>query len=163
MKTRYRERNDRMSIRRRAVKVHHVPEQVTAPEERAFLQNLQKHGEAERPRFVLDCSSIWDMDIATIHLLLSCLEVVMKGNGDVRLASLRPGAEEALRIAGVDRLFEIYETTEAAVQSFADHSTSIVPLAFEAETMDAIANAERDRRTSFGLKSPNRNSFEVKK
>ena len=65
------------------------------------------------------------MDTATIHLLLSCLEEVMKCNGDIRLASLRPGAEAALRIAGVDRLFEMYATTEAAAQSFQQRPTSV--------------------------------------
>ncbi len=125
-----------MSIKKRPVMVHQVPEQVTPTRERSFLRDLQKYAETERPRLVLDCSSIWDMDIPMIQLLLSCLEQVMKCNGDVRLASLRPEAEAALRLAGVSRLFEMYSTAENAVQSFHKRPTSIAPLAFETEAFD---------------------------
>jgi anti-anti-sigma factor len=113
-----------MSMRTRAVEVHQVPAQLTAATEKAFLQELQDCVKTERPRFVLDCSRVWEMNTAAIHLLLSCLEEVMKCNGDVRLASLRPGAEAALRLAGVDRLFEMYATTEAASRSFQQRQTS---------------------------------------
>lgn len=120
-----------MSTIKRAVRVHQVPEQVTATNERSFLQNLQNCSENERPRVVLDCSHVREMNIATIYLLLSSLEEVMKCNGDVRLAALRPGAEDALRLAGVGRLFEIYATAEAAVQSFQQRSSSMAPLEIE--------------------------------
>ena len=128
-----------MSIRKRAVRVHQVPEKITASKERSFLQELQRYAEAERPRFVLDCSLVWDMDYPMINLLLSCLEEVMKYNGDVRLASLRPGAESALRLAGVNRLFETYATTEGAVQSFHQRPISLAPLAFGTETFDHVS------------------------
>ena len=122
-----------MPIIKRAVKVHQVPEYVTASSERSFLEDFRKCAENERPRFVLDCSRVREMDVATIHLLLSCLEEVMKCNGDLRLASLQPSAEGTLRLAGVNRLFEMYATTEDAVQSYHQRPTSIAPLEFEAE------------------------------
>jgi anti-anti-sigma factor len=129
-----------MSIRKRAVIVHQVPERVTPGKERSFLRELQHQVEAERPRFVLDCSMVWNMDRATISLLLSCLEEVMKCNGDVRLASLCPKAEAALQSAGVNRLFEIYETTESAVQSFHQRPISSAPMTFvTAEAFDEIS------------------------
>jgi anti-anti-sigma regulatory factor len=123
-----------MSIRKHVVRVYKVPEQMTAAKERSFLRDMQKYAEIERPRVVLDCSRVWDMDIATIHLLLSCLEEAMKCNGDVRLASLRP--EAALRLAGVNRLFERYATADSAVQSFHQRQASMAPLAFETEAWD---------------------------
>jgi len=125
-----------MSIKKRAVRVHQIPEQLTARRERMFLQNLQKDAEAERPRFVLDCSMVWEMDYATINLLLSCLEEVMKCNGDLRLASLRPEAQAALQLAGVSRLFETFETTDGAVQSFQQRPISLAPLTFEGDVFD---------------------------
>ena len=82
------------------------------------------------------------MDTDTIHLLLSCLEEVMKWNGDVRLASLRPRAEAALKIAGISRLFEIYSTTEAAMQSFQYRPTSVGVPAHKTLILDAeVENA----------------------
>ena len=122
-----------MSTRMRAVTVHQMPEQVTATEERSFLRDLQKDVETERPRLVLDCSRVQQMDNATIHLLLCCLEEVMKRNGDAKLASLPPGAQATLQVAGVHRLFEIYATTAEAVNSFREHPISITPPELAAE------------------------------
>jgi anti-anti-sigma factor len=120
-----------MSIKKRAVRVHEVPDELTPAKERSFVLELQKYAESERPRFVLDCSKVSDMNTATIGLLLSCLEMVMKCNGDVRLASLRPEAEAALRGAGITRLFEVYATPESAVHSFHQRAASLAPFASE--------------------------------
>jgi anti-anti-sigma factor len=125
-----------MSTIKREVRVHQVPDQVNATTERSFLLELQKCGEAERPRFVLDCSRVREMDIATIHLLLSSLEEVMKCNGDIRLAALNPPAEEMLHLAGVNRLFEIYPTVDGAVRSYHQRPASIAPLDFGADRFD---------------------------
>ena len=104
-----------------------------------FLRDLQQYAEADRPRLVLDCSMVWEMDYAMINLLLSCLEEVMKGNGDVRLASLRPAAKSGLRIATVNRLFEMYDTPQEAVQSFDQRLISLAPLAVEPDGSDPIS------------------------
>jgi anti-sigma B factor antagonist len=116
-----------MIIKIRAVTVHEVPERVTPAAERRFLQELQGYVETERPRLVLDCSAVADMDNAAIHLLLSCLEEAMKRNGDARLSGVNEEARAALDAAGVSRLFEIYPTTAEAVQSFR-HRASLSPL-----------------------------------
>ncbi len=126
-----------MTLSKRTVNLQQVPEQVTPARERIILQYLQtKCAGTERPLFVLDCSPVQDMDTATIQLLLSCLEEVMKCNGDVRLASLRPDAEETLRLSGVSRLFETYPTVEAAIQSFQKRAASMAPLEVEVEILD---------------------------
>ena len=77
-----------MIIKMRAVTVHEVPEKVTAATERKFLRDLQQYVETERPRLVLDCSKVRQMDNNTIHLLLCCLEEAMKRNGDVKLGAV---------------------------------------------------------------------------
>jgi anti-anti-sigma regulatory factor len=79
------------------------------------------------------------MDYAMINLLLSCLEEVMKCNGDIRLASLRPAAKSVLEIAGVDRLFEMYSTAQEAVRSFEQRPISLAPLAVETEGCDHVS------------------------
>jgi anti-sigma B factor antagonist len=107
-----------MIIRIRAVTVHEVPERVTPAAERRFLADLQSYVETERPRLVLDCSAVREMNYGAIHLLLSCLEEAMKRNGDAKLAGVDPEAKAALDSVGVGRLFEIYATTSEAVQSF---------------------------------------------
>jgi anti-sigma B factor antagonist len=128
-----------MTIRMRTVRVHQVPEKVTTFEERCFLRKLQNDVDVERPRFVLDCSMVRSVNMATLRLLLSCLEVAMKRNGDVRLASLPAGATESLRFAGVHRLFEMFPTTAEAVQSFHQRPASVLPLPTESEEFDTDA------------------------
>lgn len=120
-----------MIIKMRAVTVHEVPENVTASSERHFLRDLQAYVEIERPRLVLDCSRTRQMDNATVHLLLSCLEEAMKRNGDVKLAGLRPEAKATLQFAGVTRLFEMYATTTEAIQSFRHRAAGVLPSHFE--------------------------------
>lgn len=126
-----------MIVNRRKVNVQHIPQHVTANSQSIMLQYLQKKcAEVERPLLVLDCSLVRGIDTNTIQLLLSCLEEVMKCNGDVRLASLSYDAEESLRLSGVGRLFETYPTTEAAVQSFQKRSSSMAPLEIEVGDLD---------------------------
>lgn len=126
-----------MTGSKRPVSLQQIPEGVTASGQAVILQFLERTcAETERPRFVLDCSLVRNMDTCTIQLLLSCLEEVMKCNGDVRLAALRPEAENTLRRSGVSRLFELYSTVEAAIQSFQKRPASMAPLDFEVEVFD---------------------------
>jgi anti-sigma B factor antagonist len=111
-----------MIVKIRAVTVHQVPERVTPAAERRFLLDLQEYVETERPRLVLDCSAVQEMNPAIIHLLLSCLEEAMKRNGDAKLAGVSRNARAALESTGVNRLFEIFETTVEAAQSFRNRS-----------------------------------------
>jgi anti-anti-sigma factor len=130
-------RRNEMTPTKRVVTVQQIPDKVSTANQKKILNYMQeKCSETERPRFVFDCSLIRDMDTSTIQLLLSCLEEVMKCNGDLRLAELRPEAEDTLRLSGVSRLFETYATVEAAVQSFQKHQASMAPLEIEVEVMN---------------------------
>jgi len=125
----------------RTVHVHQIPEKVTQGEEKFFLRDLQGNLDAERPKIVLDCSRIQSMDIATIRLLLSCLEVVMKRNGDVRLAALAATDEASLGYAGIKRLFETYKTTADAVNSYHQRPASVLPQMLENDNIDSAEYA----------------------
>ena len=125
-----------MTNRKRAISVYQVPNAITSTSQMEFLRRLQMSAENGHPRFVLDCSRIWDMDASMVRLLLCCLEEVMKHNGDVRLALLNPEAQAVLRLAGISRLFESFATTESAVQSFQLHAASMVPAPFDTGSFD---------------------------
>lgn len=107
-----------MPIKMRVVGVTRIPELRSAKDGRIFLRDLQSSIDGDRPRLVLDCSNLRQLDRSAILLLLSCLEEVMKCNGDVKLADLPAGAEQILRTTGADRLFDVYQTTAEAVNSF---------------------------------------------
>jgi anti-anti-sigma factor len=148
-----------MSIRKRSVRVQEVPEELTLASERSFLRELQKYAESERPRFVLDCSRVSDMNAGTLSLLLSSLEIVMKCNGDVRLASLQPDAEAALRSAGVSRLFEVYATIESAVHSFHQRAASLAPFASEKPKPPIVIRGTKSARPFSGSESSVKSRF----
>jgi anti-anti-sigma factor len=107
-----------MTIRKRAVAVMQVQEIRSAKQRQAFLRDLERCIDAERPFVVLDCSNLDQLDKSGVHLLLCCLEEAMKRNGDLKLAGLHASAETALESFGAHRLFDIHDTTASAVSSF---------------------------------------------
>jgi len=98
--------------------VRQLPESLSSGEGHAFFSHIQKLLTATQPRFVFDFAQVRELDAAGIHLLLQCLEEVMKLNGDVKLASVPPGPAATLEATGVDRLFEIFDRVADAAQSF---------------------------------------------
>ena len=83
-----------------------------------FLGEVRRYLYDDRPNIVLDCSRISRMDRPSIQLLLCCLEEAIKRNGDVKLAAVPVGARSTLKLTGVDRVFEIFDTKAEAVSSF---------------------------------------------
>lgn len=95
-----------------------APENLNYSEGRTFLAELLPLLQSDRPRIVLDCSQVQHMDSAGIELLLNCMGEAMKHDGDIKLASLSPASAAILELMRVDRLFEVFETAEAATRSF---------------------------------------------
>jgi anti-anti-sigma factor len=104
-----------------------LPEQLKHAEVKTFCEELQPLLESDRPRIVLDCSQIQDVDSAGIEMLLHCTEEAMKRNGDLKLAAMSPAAAVILELTRVDRLFEVFDTTEEAVRSFHAFPSYTVP------------------------------------
>ena len=117
-----------MTLQVRAVSVKQFPESVDDAVERLFLAELRSALHAERPRIVLDCSKLRNLNLPAIHLLLCCLEEAMKRNGDVRLSSVPKASRVLLQAAGLERLFKLFDTDADAIKSFQRHSTTVNPL-----------------------------------
>jgi ABC-type transporter Mla MlaB component len=107
-----------MTLRMPTVAVKELSDMSNMRQGRLFLGELKSYMNIVRPCIVIDCSKVGEMGGSAIHLLLCCLEEAMKRNGDIRLAAVSAGARVALKVAGVDRLFEIFDTTAEAVDSF---------------------------------------------
>jgi len=107
--------------------VMQVPEQLNQAEVKTFLDELQPLLESDRPRIVLDCSEVRYMDSAGVEMLLYCMEQTMKRNGDLKLAAVSAELAVILELMRVDRLFEVFDSTEAAVQSFHAFPTWVAP------------------------------------
>jgi anti-sigma B factor antagonist len=98
--------------------VMELPEKLNHKEADAFLKEFRPLIEDDRPCVVLDCSLMQSMDSAGVEMLLHCLHETMKRDGDLKLAAVSPAAAVIIELMRVDRLFEIFETTEEAVRSF---------------------------------------------
>lgn len=102
----------------RPVIVMQVPERLYESEAAKFQEELNNLLHAERPRIVLDCSGIRDIDSTGVEMLLLCMDEAMKRDGDVKLAAVAPGSAVILELMKVDRLFEVFDSAEEAVRSF---------------------------------------------
>src|SRR5579864_657628 len=100
------------------VAVMQMPEQLNNAEARFFWQELYPLLESDHPRLVLDCSQVRYIDSAGIEMLLQAMEEAMKRDGDLKLAEVSPEAAVMLELMRVDRLFEVFDSCNAAVQSF---------------------------------------------
>jgi anti-sigma B factor antagonist len=103
---------------KRPVIVMELPQRLDRTQARAFLAELQPILENDRPSIVLDCSQIQHLDSAGVEMLLCCLEEAMKRDGDLKLAAISPASAVILELMRVDRLFEVFDTAEQAMQSF---------------------------------------------
>jgi anti-sigma B factor antagonist len=103
---------------RSPVIVMELPERLDHLAAKSFLEELEPLLEIDRPSVVLECSQIKHMDSAGVEMLLYCLEQAMKRDGDLKLAAVSPASAVILELMRVDRLFEVFETSEEAVRSF---------------------------------------------
>jgi anti-anti-sigma factor len=115
----------------RLVAVKQVPERLSVKQGRGFFRDVASCLDVDRPRVVLDCSNVKQLDSTGIQVLLRCLEEAMKRNGDVKLAAIPPGAAAILALTRVDRLFEAFDSTSDAVNSF--HRLRIKPFQADGE------------------------------
>jgi anti-anti-sigma factor len=100
---------------------------------RGFFREVEPFLQADRPRVVLDCSKVRHLDSGGIYVLLRCLEEAMKRNGDVKLAAIPPGAAAILEHTRAGRLFEAFDNTADAVNSFHQFPMKPVQHALEHE------------------------------
>ena len=116
-----------MSHTTNAVTIKQLPERVTTENARLFLRDLESSINVMHPCIVLDCSRLDQMDTLAVHLLLDCLEHVMKHNGDIKLAAVPAEAKAMLELTGVSRLFEQFDTGAEAVCSFQPPPLHVAP------------------------------------
>jgi anti-sigma B factor antagonist len=103
---------------RAPVIVMELPERLNHAEAKSFLNELEPLLQNDHPSVVLDCSQIKHMDSAGVEMLLYCLEQAMKRDGDLKLAAVSPASAVIMELMRVDRLFEVFATSDEAVRSF---------------------------------------------
>ena len=126
----------------RTISIRKLPPQLDRAHQEAFYCELERYINVDRPSLVLDCSLLTKLDRYAIHLLLCCLEEAMKRNGDVRLAAMQPEARSILRSAGLDSIFQVFDSLGDAVESFRKPHISL--LAPDLSTSTPAASSQNE-------------------
>jgi anti-anti-sigma factor len=102
----------------RPVLVKRVPEHMNQREAQKFFADVRPLLNADRPQLVFDLSQVRQLDVAGIEVLMQCMSMAMRKDGDLKLASLSDHAAVVLELTRTDRLFEIYDTSTDAARSY---------------------------------------------
>jgi anti-sigma B factor antagonist len=100
------------------VLVIQLPETLNLFQARDFMAEVLPVLAADRPRVVFDFAEVRRIDSAGVDMLVECLETVMQHDGDVKLAAITPEVLVILELTRVDRLFQIFDNTSDAAESF---------------------------------------------
>jgi len=95
-----------------------LPEHVRAKEARSFMRAVQPELRRDRPRVVVDMSTVKDMDTAALDMLLECMSQVARRDGAVKLAGISPQAATVLELTRMDHIFEMFPTVSEAASCF---------------------------------------------
>ena len=74
--------------------------------------------DAAQVRLVISLEKLEYISSSGLRVFLAALKKVKKQQGDIRLACLKPYIKEVFDIAGFTQLFNMFDTEEAAVNSF---------------------------------------------
>jgi anti-sigma B factor antagonist len=83
---------------------------------RQTLEELIANGDT---RIVMNLSEVPMVDSSAIGLLVRFLAMIKEKGGNLKLAQPSKFAVQTLRLVGLLKLFETFESDEAAVESFA--------------------------------------------
>lgn len=72
----------------------------------------------EGVQIIVDMKETQFIDSSGVGGLLSSLKLVMKSQGDIKIARPTPQALTLLRLTRLHRVFQIYDDLESAVKSF---------------------------------------------
>jgi anti-sigma B factor antagonist len=103
-----------------------LPESLDMKQARAFLEEVRPLLEQDRPQVVFDLSEVLRIDAAGVEMLLDCMKLATRRDGDLKLASLSPQAQIVLDLTRASRLFEIYASSAEAVRSFSVYVPNVV-------------------------------------
>ena len=102
-----------------AVDVMQLDGTLNAEKATELNEALSQITEAGAPMVVCDLSHVQLVDSEGLEWLLDAADEVALGGGTMKLAAPTPLVADILRLTGVGRRFEIFDTAKAGVGSFA--------------------------------------------
>lgn len=89
---------------------------TTVGDLQAVFDDLVTRGEQN---YVIDLSGVTFMDSSGLAALAQLYKRIRIGHGDVRLCCLSPELRRIIELTRFDRVFDIFDSRDAAVASFA--------------------------------------------
>lgn len=93
---------------------------ITVSDELLFKGETAKYSENEK-NIVLDCSEMEYIDSTGLGLIVRFFKSFTSTGGKLALASLQPKPKLVFEITRAYKIFDIFDTTEAAIASFEKH------------------------------------------
>ena len=78
--------------------------------------------EENRPKLLIDLGEVDYISSVGLRVLLASLKKQRQNQGSLQLASLQPFVQNIFKITGLDKIFQIFPSEEAAFQSLASQS-----------------------------------------
>ena len=88
------------------------------PDATSLHEKLHELIETGTRSVVIDLRDVDWMNSSGLGILIGVLSAIRKSGGDLRLASVTEKIEEVLRITKLDRVFDVYGSTDEAVSSY---------------------------------------------
>jgi len=79
----------------------------------------------ETSKFVLDMSQLQTVDSTGLGAIVACLKYASQAGGDLRIAVLQSKPKMVFELTRAYRLFDIYDSVDAAVDSFSGIKTGV--------------------------------------
>ena len=81
-------------------------------------QRMNLFVKRNRKNVLLDLAKTRQVDLAGLGLLIERLRTLRALNGDIKLCNIRRQVSDTLRLVGVSKLIESYDSREEALRSF---------------------------------------------
>ena len=83
-----------------------------------FKEQVLNRIEKEEPKIIVDLSTCDFVDSSFLGALVAILKRATLRNGDVKIVGVQPAVKDIFELTRLVKIFEIYDSLEAAIQSF---------------------------------------------
>ncbi len=104
--------------RERGVFVIEAPQRLEGETAVAFRSRVNSIVDEGHYRIVIDLKNTVYMDSSGLGAMVSRIATTRSNGGDIRLANLNRFIQELIQVTNLNRVFHIYDSTEAAIASF---------------------------------------------
>jgi len=118
-----------MEINKRKVKnilVYDLIDTIDLYSAGELKENIYSEIEKGHYELVINLEKVNYIDSSGIGVLLSCLSKTKQKRGNLKLANLQPNVYNVIKISKFDRIFEIYDNVDKAIDSFSNQKPFVI-------------------------------------